>query len=71
MLRNCLKDIKKATRLDRSGYKVGGAGGSRTPVRKHSAIGPTCLVPSLALATTMQDGHHKEQRAHYLFSDPV
>ena len=29
----------------------GGGGGSRTPVRKHSAVGTTCLVSSLALAT--------------------
>jgi len=25
----------------------GGGGGNRTPVRKHSALGPTCLVSSL------------------------
>ncbi len=28
---------------------IGGGGGSRTPVRKHSAFGTTCLVSSLAL----------------------
>ncbi len=69
--RKLLTGIKKATRMDRLIHAIGGAGGSRTPVRKHSAVGTTCLVPSLALATTVQDGHHTEQRAHYWFSDPV
>ena len=62
---------KKPQPLTQLGLDIGGAGGSRTPVRKHSAVGTTCLVPSLALATTVQDGHHTEQRAHYWFSDPV
>lgn len=61
---------KKPQSKDR-GLGIGGAGGSRTPVRKYSTVGTTCLGPSLALATTVQDGHHTEQRAHYLFSDPV
>ena len=42
---------------------VGGGGGNRTPVREHSAIGTTCLVSSLALAS-----RHPTNRV--LVSDP-
>ena len=54
-----------------TGLGIGGAGGSRTPVRKHSAVGTTCLVSLLALAASTQKEHRVEQRTHYLFSDPV
>ena len=54
--RKLLLGIKKAARLDRSDTTFGGAGGSRTPVRKYSAVGTTCLGPSLALATQCRTG---------------
>lgn len=41
------------------GFSIGGAGGSRTPVRKYSAVGTTCLGPSLALATQRRTGTMK------------
>lgn len=46
----CLAEIsdghKKTARQTRR-FGVGGGGGNRTPVRKSSALGPTCLAWSL------------------------
>ena len=54
---------QKRPRWSRGLSLFGGGGGNRTPVREHSAIGTTCLVSSLALAS-----RHPTNRV--LVSDP-
>ena len=45
---------EKKPAMEVAGLDVGGDGGSRTPVRKHSAVGTTCLVSSLALTVPLR-----------------
>lgn len=42
-------------------YEFGGGGGNRTRVRKHSALGSTCLVQSLGFNPFFSDEQENEQ----------
>jgi hypothetical protein len=60
--------------LGRSGvvprsFENGGAGGSRTRVRKSSAFGSTCLAKSLSLIARYPTGREDVQRAQLGFSE--
>jgi len=47
----------KAAALEGTRYKnVGGGGGNRTRVHKHSAFGSTCLAASINLTPALPDG---------------
>ena len=49
--------------------EIGGAGGSRTRVRKSSAFGSTCLAKSFSLIARYPTGREDVQRAQLGFSE--
>ncbi len=48
----------------------GGGGGSRTRVRKSSAIGSTCLADSLSLTACYPNGREDKQRFRKVLTNP-
>ncbi len=61
----------RAARLvgEHTDRRIGGGGGNRTRVRKHSAFGSTCLAASLLLAASPPDGQGSATASPLGFSE--